>query len=272
MLGSLVLIYGALFMHHEHIKQQVEPQLTLPLPASALKTVLGYLSQLGSEMHFIKTGVFLGALDPNKPMDKYADSLVSNFEVMAELHPYFRDTYFFAESTLAHIGPEQARAANAILTTGMTVYPDDWFLPFFKGFNHFYYLKENRKAAEDLLKASQLPDGPTWLAHLASMLAAEGGDIYGGLAWLNMMLKAEEDPAMQERYRRDIGAFEKALIVQEAVFAYRRKYNQLPSELNDLIPEFIQALPEFDGDFYLEWEPPELKLKRPNRKTASSPS
>jgi hypothetical protein len=265
----LALIYGTLFMHHEQAKQQAEPQLALPLPTPALKTILGYLRQLGGEMHFIKTSVFLGELDPSKPMDKYAVSLASNFEAMAELHPYFRDTYFLAESGLAHIGPEYARQANAILDKGIKAYPDDWFLPFFKGFNHFYYLKENRQAADDLLAASKLPDGPPWLAHLASMLAAEGGDIYAGLVWLKSMLKAEQDETMQERYKEDIAVFEKALAVQNAIFAYRQRYGRVPSILNELVPEFLPGLPDLGKDFLLVWEPPVLQVKRPHMKRAT---
>jgi hypothetical protein len=258
----LVMAYGALFVHQEQLKEHDQPRLGLPLPPAPLKGMLGYLRQLGGEMYFVKTSVFLGGLDPSKPWDAYADSLGRNFDAIAELHPDFRDTYFLAESSLAHIGPEQTRKANAILTIGIHTYPEEWLFPFFRGFNRFYYLKENRLAADDLMAASKLPNGPPWLAHLGSMLLAEGGDIYTSLAWLKTMLRGEKDEAMKARYKRDIAAFEKAWAVQTAIFAYRKKHGRMPATLDELVPEFLPGLPDLGGDFLLVWKAPLLQVQR----------
>lgn len=266
----LLISYTGVFFYQEKISIEAVPQLAFPMPAMVAKSVLGFLRQLGGEMYYIKASVFLGALDPSKPMDAHADSLASNFEVMSELNPYFVDTYFLCESGLAHIGPQQAREANTVLARGMEALPDNWFLPFFKGFNHFNYLKENRQAAEDLLKASKLPNGPPWLAHLASMLAAEGGDIAAGLVWMRAMLQTEEDETMKDRYRNDIAAFEKALAVQKAIQVFHSINGVYPNELGELVPRYISNLPDFTEKFSLSWNSPTLKLIRPEKTTPSN--
>lgn len=264
----IVIVYGLLFFQQEKHAQETPATLTFPIPGNIQKTVLGYLRQLGGEIHFIKTAVFLGGHFTNTPDQTYANSLARNFEVMADLHPHFTDTYFYCQSNLAHIGPNWAREVNQILSTGMAANPDNWILPYFKGFNHNHYLMEPGKAAEALKTASQIEGAPDWIAHLAAIRSGQGGDILAGLIWLKTILKTENNPEVQKRYMQDIAFFEQALAVQKAIIAFRDRYGAAPPALNKLIPEFIPGLPQFNGNFVLQWEPPVLRLTRPPRKSS----
>jgi hypothetical protein len=258
----LLLIYGILFYLHENVEQDNSSEISYPLPSTVQKTALGYLKQIGSEVHFIKTAVFLGGVDINFLTNDHADRLSKNFDVMADLHPAFVDTYFLSQSTLPYFSAEKARENNEILKKGIAALPDNWVLPFFVGFNHFYHLQENLEASKYLLSASKLPGAATWLAHLASMLAAEGGDIYAGLIWLKAMQKGEQDETVRQSYAKDIAVFEMAVEVQKAIHNYRNQYGRYPSVLDDLVPDFLPHLPDFKGRFFLEWNPPALKLHR----------
>lgn len=260
-----VAAYAISFSVQERIAKTSDPYLSFPLPPQVQKIALGYLRQITGIMHFIKTNVFLGGIQVDYPTETYKISLAENFKTMSTLHPYFLDTYHLCESSLSYIGPEQTRQANEVLKIGMEALPDVWEIPFFIGFNHFHYLNENREAAEVLLKTSKIPGAPDWFGHLASMLAAEGGDIYAGLIWLKAMKSAEEDEMSKERYQVEIDAFEKALTVQKAILSYREKYNRVPNDLQLLIPEFLGHMPQFNGEFVLKYNPPTLKLVRPHR-------
>ena len=263
LLTLFLLGYGFLFYQQEHISRQIEPHLSSPLPSVVQKAVLGVLRQLSAEMHFIRTCVFLGNPRSDPTGETNADNLALNFQVMADLHPLFIDTYFLCQSTLAYQGGRHTRAANKVLEKGMAAMPDQWILPFFKGFNHYFYLKENRQAAEDLMLASKIPGSVSWLGHLASKLAAEEGDIENGLIWLNAILRTEEDEQMRERYKKEIAIFEKAYAVQKAIFQFHQMHAVVPPNLTDLIPDFLPGLPDFGGsNYYLEWNPPVLRLKR----------
>jgi hypothetical protein len=260
---GLVICYGILFLMQERLSQQVKPVLAFPLPAVVQKTVLGYLRQLAGEIHFIKTAVFLGGHFTNNPDEAYANSLASNFHAMVDLHPLFIDSYFLCQSSLPHIGPDLARETNAIHQIGAEANPDNWILPFFMSFNYNYYINEPRKAAEVLRSASMIEGAPAWFEHLASIRAAQGGDILSGLIWLKVMVKAEENESLRERYGREIDDFEMALNIQKAIIAYQKLHGRYPAALEDLVPEFVHALPNFNENFVLEWEPPKLQLKRP---------
>ncbi len=259
----ILVTYGLFFYHQEKSAHQNSPKLPYPLPVGIQKTALGYLRQLGAELLYIKTAVFLGGREPGLNPKSYSSSLAQHFSIMSALHPEFVDTYYLCESSLSSIDNESTLLANKILENGMKALPDNWVLPFFFGFNHLYYLNESGKASAALYQASILPKAPPWLGHLAGVLAAEGGDIYGGLMWLKAMLANEEDEVLRERYRKDILTFEQAVSVQKAISEYQNLYILPPLTLDDLVPFFLPSLPRIEGNYVLSWTPPTLRLLRP---------
>jgi hypothetical protein len=262
---SFLLLYGLSFVQQDKHYQSVSPDLSFPFPANGQKAVLGYLRQLGAELRFIQTAVFLGDIRVIKLSDTHIERLSQSFNVMAELHSPFIDTYFLCQSTLPHLGAKEARTANMVLEKGMKALPNKFILPFFIGFNHFYYLDEKLEGANALYKASQIHGSPTWLGHLSSMLSAEGGDIYAGLLWLKAIRASENDEALKTKYDEEIAAFENAIKIQKAIWAYRNQNGKYPETLDVLLPDFMPALPDFKDTFLLEWEPPHLKLRRSAR-------
>jgi len=264
--ASILLFYISAFFIQELQIQYVPPHLTQTLPVRVHKIAAGYMYQLWAEMLYIKTIVFLGGRKPGQEHQSYAENLAEHFSVISTLHPDFIDTYFMCESSLSSLGSDYAKKTNAVLEKGMSAKPDNWILPFFKGFNYFRYLNEPIKAAETLYKASRITGAPVWLGHLASILSAQGGDIYAGLIWLKAMLATEKDEIMQERYKKEIIVFENAVRVLQAVQKYSALYNHPPKELNDLVPDIIMEIPKIEEGFFLAWTPPVLSLIRPNAK------
>ncbi len=261
---SILFIYLSAFVVQERQVRHVPPHLSPTLPAKVHKVAAGYMYQLLAEMLYIKTTVFLGGRTPDEEDQSYAPTLADHFSVISTLHPDFIDTYFMCESSLSSLGPDSARKTNAVLEKGMAAKPDNWILPFFKGFNHFYYLNEPLEASTVLYSTSQLPDAPTWLGHLASMLSAKGGDIYAGLIWLKAMLSTENDEITQARYRNEIIVFEKAVQVLKAIREYENNFNYSPPTLEDLVPRFLPGIPKLEEGYALVWNPPTLRLTRPS--------
>ena len=261
----MLLIYAASFVQQERLFKETVHELSFPLPARVQKVALGFLRQLGAEMLYVKAAVFLGGREEGggDPMS-YAPSLSQHFSVISRLHPEFLAPYYLCESSLSSISPEYTGKANKVLELGVAALPDNWVLPFFLGFNHFYYLDQPKKAATIMERVSRMPSAPSWLGHLASVLAAEGGDIIAGLMWLNAMMNTEEDEMLRERYRKDIALFEKALTVLKATIEYRKQYKLPPSALDALVPEFLPHIPSLDGKYILSWTPPTLRLLRPH--------
>lgn len=235
-----------------------------PLPAPVLRVALGFLQHLGAETLYVKAAVFLGAPPTLLPAEKVsAEPLSRNFEVLTELYPEFKDAYFLAQSSLAHVSPEYAGRANGILDRGIAAYPDDLILPFFKGFNYYYYRDEASRAAEIFAELGKRPDAPSWLGHLAAILSARDGALQAGLLSLRVMHATEENELIKARYARDIEIFEKAIDIQSAATAFEKKYGRAPRQLTELVPEFSPRLPDVGEEFELLWIPPRVRLIRP---------
>ena len=259
----VIIIYVALFQTHERQSDKIDPYLSMALPPSVQVVILGYLKELGAEMLFIKTAAFWGRNDLPKNHEEYADSLVQNFHVMTDIYPEFIDPYYFCESSLSYINADAASSANEILLKGVQSYPENIFFPFFRAFNYFYYMDQPKEAAVIFSDLAIRPDAPSWFGHLAGILSARGGDLYGGLMTLRAMSSAEEDDAVKERYQNDIKVFETAIRVHEAIEAFFIQNGRYPQKLSDLIPKFLTELPDFEDGFSLKWEAPDLRLLRP---------
>jgi len=256
----LVVCYAVLFNHLDSVKEQGEHDLQ-PLAPKAFYDATGYLKQLSAEMLFIKTKLFLGS-DPNADR-RHKNMLVLStyFKQVAVMHPLLSDTYYMAESALAWVAPEYATRANEILKIGIKSHKDIYLFPFFMGFNYFYYLHEPEEGAKWLMRASKYDGAPKWFAHFASILAARGGNISGGLAWLRMMLSTADDENEKKRYVADIAEYEKAMLVLEAIERYKAKLKRAPETLEDLVPEFLGALPSMKGRFSLDYQHGKLLLR-----------
>lgn len=256
--------YLVLFSVTEQYFKTSKLYFSAPLPASVQRVALGFLRHLGAEMLFVKAAVFLGAPPNLLPEEReYAEPLTNNFEVLTDLYPEFKDAYFLAQSSLAHISPGYAGRVIDLLDRGIAVYPDDFILPFYKGFDHYYYRDESAHAAEIYAELGKRPDAPSWLGHLAAILSARDGALQAGLLSLQVMYATEKDEQVKVRYARDIETFKRALAIQEATRAYEQKYGKAPQRLEELVPEFFSRLPDIDGDFELQWAPPRLRLLRP---------
>jgi len=267
-LAILLICYGFLFVTQDKHAGNTSANISPTLPTGLLN-VLGhsYMNQLIAESLFIKTAVYLGGL--NKQMDETNLEIMGNhFKTISRLHPKFLDTYYRSESVLAHRGDRFALTANEILDRGRKALPNEVAIPFFEGFNYFHYLNEPVKAGKILRIASNTPDAPQWIGHLASMLMAKGGNIRTGLVWLKGMLAATHDKDEKKRYSKDIIAFEKAMQVQRALDQYAQGHGIYPETLSALLPDYLGALPTWEGEYMLEYHSPTLVLRRPHdRKT-----
>ncbi|MDR3631036.1 MAG: hypothetical protein P4L42_11950, partial [Desulfocapsaceae bacterium] len=127
------------------------------------------------------------------------------------------------------------------------------------------YMNEPLKSAEAFAETAAIPGAPPIFGHLAAVFSAQGGDLTAGLISLKTLLNSEKDENVRARYQEEIAIFEKALEVNAALTAYRKKYSRPPETLQQLVPEFIPAIPEIKDAFVLVYEPPTLRLKRPGR-------
>ena len=70
-------------------------------------------------------------------------------------------------------------------------------------------------------------------------------------------------PVVVEAPRLPPLAGEAAFSVQKAVNAFQVERMRTPTTLDELVPDYLPALPDFGRAFELTWKPPVVGLKRP---------
>ncbi len=259
----ILIAYAGLFSIVDKHNMQKATSLQYPWP-TAIVEMTGNLKNIIADSMYIHLTTYLGDGDMSKQVQLRNPQAIAYFDAITTLHPYLKDTYYMAASTLPWVSQANARTTNQLLMRSKPLWKpqEEWMLPFFIGFNHFYFLNEPVKASHYIYEASQISQGLTWLSHLASTLAAQGGNVQTALFWLKAMYKIESNKEIKQRYAKEIIIFEKAVSIQEAVNLYFTKYHQYPSSLALLVPEFIKEVPKKIGNYVLLYHSPNISLKK----------
>lgn len=210
---------------------------------------------LASDFLLFKFMTFIGGRtkDINSFDDRYWTYITDTLETITDLDPYFWDAYLFAEMFLtweAH----KYEAANQLLLKARQYRTDDYRVPYYLGFNYYYFLKDNIKGAKYLMEASKLPGSPYYLASLAARLSVFSLQHRVGILFLKEMLKeAKEERAIKE-FQLRINALEIMDRLEQKINQYQKTYNQMPASLNELVASgLIDKIPEdpYGGTFVL---------------------
>jgi len=179
--------------------------------------------------------------------------VASGLNVVTDLDPYFVDPYFLAEGLLAW-DAGQPELANQLLAKGTNYRRNDWRLPFFIGFNNFYFLKDYETASGFIMAASQLPGSPDYLKTLGARLAYYGGKSKTALLFLQEMLAETDDPLLRQRLAKRLRALELAVMIEEAIGKFRARENRPPKSMDELLSSgYLHALPldPYGGDWIM---------------------
>lgn len=172
-----------------------------------------------------------------------------------QLDPYNMDAYYFAQAILVwDVG--KVDIANSLLDYGMKYRTWDWYLPFFAGFNHAYFLKDYAGASGYYQRAGEL-SGSDLFKNLAGRYMQESGRTDLALIYLSAMAKGEKNPAIRKNYWIRIKAFREARRIEIARDRYFKATGRLPDSLESLIRDGYLAPPPVDpygGTFFIEPE------------------
>ncbi|MEK6544990.1 MAG: hypothetical protein AABZ28_00455 [Nitrospinota bacterium] len=247
-----LIAYTFAFTHVKSYREGLrkgEPLLYLP-PEEVLQIVSLDYKNLVSELLFFRAIVYFG--------DKLETRIMPNWhwihkalDASTYLDPYNIDSYYFAEAALAW-DAKMPKEANKILERGAKFRNWDWYIPFFIGFNSFYFLKDNKEAAKWFSEAAKINKE---VAPIAAKFYYKVNEIAFAIAFLKKMY----EDAQNENVRRSISirldALEKISLLEKAVTNYKGKFNRLPENLDDLIKEGILGkIPDdpYGGKFFLD--------------------
>jgi len=208
------------------------------LPSPVLKITSFEFKGIVSDLLFIKAMVFMGSTyerkeEPRiKPEEwQWLDKVLT---ASTDLDPYFFDPYYLANAHMTWEGG-MIRETNKLLEKGIRFRDWDWLLPFYAGFNSFFFLHDNAKAAEFLVTASQRPGPSEQLLSLASRLEYKEKKTENAILFLEAVTKKTEDKRLKKEYETRILALQARLFLERSVSIYKEKFGKAPLSLQSMI-------------------------------------
>ena len=278
----LLLLFSIPFMvEADRIKPRVKEVMPV-LPYSYSQVLLsspGFRSP-AADLLFINLCYLTGSDVFNRRKErKFTEEewkrLIENVEVIEKLDPYYFDPLYYLGAYVPwKVGRkrELLLKINSILLNG-TRRIKDWRLPFFIGFNYFYFLNDRVKGAKYLKMASQMKGAPSYLKLLVPRLYAESGKIDLAIAVTYEELKREKDESVRRELKRRLRALLAIKELDRAIRIYRKRFGKCPSALQDLVNSgIIRTIPvdPYGGKFYIDkkrcvvWTTSNLRpVKRP---------
>ncbi len=195
-------------------------------------------------------------------------------ELVTDLDPRFFIPYMFAAAVLSWEG-DMPEEAVKILKKGLIARPNDWRIPFYIGFNYFYFLGDSLRASQYLARAARLPGSPSYLPLLAARLRSRAGDIKTSIRFLEGLLATVTNEKTREVILKRLKALKDIDYLQTGVRRYRAIYGKNPINLRELVQRgIVDSIPhEPYGGYYTYdpttgqvWSSTDLGKKKPKKR------
>jgi len=277
--GIIILLLVLALLQVLVLNQATEEKNVLPMgqddsavmPSPVLKIVALEFDGIASDFMFLKALVFLGGTlertelpvlikDPfaNRETSRIKEGewkwLYRVLDASTGLDPYFFDPYYVANANLTW-GGGLIREANLLLEKGSQYRTWDWQLPFYVGFNNFFFLHDNIKASEYLIEASRRPGGNPGFASLASKLAYKENRTENSILLLEEIIKTTDKEALKKMYLIRLEALKSIHTIEKAVAAYKKRFGKTPRTIEELLKRHVlKELPidPYRGEYYVD--------------------
>ncbi|OLD37934.1 MAG: hypothetical protein AUI21_07980 [Nitrospirae bacterium 13_1_40CM_2_62_10] len=244
--GSLLI--GGLHLLQIRIDEQraVTPKLQrfmyLPQGEYLRVAVLGY-EHVVADLLWIQV---IQAMGERKVTEEAGHWIYRALDVITTLDPKFVRVYEVGGVALVTL-VVLVEESNRILEKGIQYNPDYWALPFLLGFNYYFELRDDAKAADYIARASRLEGAPKFLAPLAVRLYASAREPQVAIDFLVQMYEQTTDESVKQVLKRRLKevVVERDLqLLEEAISRYRELYKRQPEHLEDLVgPGLLRELP-----------------------------
>jgi hypothetical protein len=228
------------------------------LPSFLVKLTSSEYDGILADFYFLRTLTFYGQTYEREDAERIKawewQWMFHSLDVATDLDPYFFDPYYFANANLTWEG-RMAREANELLAKGLRHRTWDWMIPFYMGFNSFYFLKDPAEGAEYLMEASRRPGAGPVLTTLAARLAYQGNRTEEAVVFLQGMMATAVDDKTRIEFERRLKALKAIHLLEQSLAAFEEKFNLRPQTLDELVTRgILPVLPEdpYGGEFYIE--------------------
>ena len=209
-------------------------------PEFIKRAALSY-DALAADVYWIRAIQHYGSTKLSKDASKQYDLLYPLLDLTTSLDPYFDIAYRFGAIFLAERHPAGAGRpdlAIALLQKGLAAQPTKWQFAMDIGYVHYFWLQDYHGAADWFRRASDIPGSAIWLAPLAAVTLAQGGNRQSSrLLWQEVVKTSEVDwLKVQARFRlAQLDALDQIEALSRVVAAYRERTGRLPAAWLDLV-------------------------------------
>jgi hypothetical protein len=224
--------------------------------------LLGY-QHLGADALWLR---LIQVLGKRKNTSQDWQWLYHAMDVITDLDPHYNYVYQVGGITLAELA-QRVDLSNKLLEKGLVATPTVWQIPFYIGFNYFFYLQDHAKAAEYMMRASKLAGRPAYLPLLATRLTAEAGNPEIALTFLREMERQTQDAQVKvqlETRMKELLVERDLRMLEDAVNRYAKTNGKLPLNLNQLTSTgILTTLPAepFGGEYRYNTKTGEVSSK-----------
>ncbi|MBW2542851.1 MAG: hypothetical protein JRF15_12230 [Deltaproteobacteria bacterium] len=181
-------------------------------------------------------------------VEEQGEVLADLIDLVTTVDPWVSHPYRFAAVWLTR-DRGMVERGNRLLERAISYHPLDWRNRYHLGFNHFYYLDEQLRAADLLEGAIGLEGAPDYLAPLVARLRSREGGLQVAAAFLVQMIESAEDEYKKAEYLKaldEIQIEERARFLDEARVEYWRRNGRDIEQVTDLLAgpnPVLQRLP-----------------------------
>ena len=234
-------------------REKVEELAALPRGEYLKRVSMGYDALLADLIWFRVVQV----MGEKKVPPEHAKWIYHALDVATDLDPKFEYVYQAGGIFLSAVSGEYD-LSTGLLKKGFMNNPDVWELPFYAGFNYFFYMQNYKLAAYYMGRAAGLPGRPAFVPLLASRLYAESGDPAFALELTGRVFENTKD----DRVRAELMQRMKDLSVEvdlneleKLAKVYRKERGRYPATVEDLLREgLINRMPSdrLGGRYYFD--------------------
>ena len=235
--GFLVAVVATTATAHSQIdttSRLRSGQLRVPSPERARLLSLGFDAAV-ADYYWLRAIGVVGA--ENGAVEQHGELIADLIDVVTGVDPWVDHPYRFAAVWLTG-DREMVERGNRLLERGISYHPLDWRNRYHLGFNYFFYLDEQLRAADVLEGAVHLEGAPDYLAPLVARLRSKRAGLQVAAAFLAQMVESTEDQYKRAEYLKaldEIQIEERARYLDAAREEYWRRNGRDIERVSDLL-------------------------------------
>lgn len=228
----------------------------LVMPSAVARIVALEFKGIFADIIFSRAMTYYGGklIRTEKITGEEWDWIYKNMDLATDLDNYFLDPYYFGAVNLSW-GANKVKEANVLLEKAFKYRDWDWTIPFYLGFNHFYFIQDNEKASFYLMESAKRGTSGTLIPILAARLAYQGKRTENGIIFLQEIIKKTDDDTVKKSYETRLNTLKGILFLERAAAVYQERFKKQPERLDELIAKgVITAIPKdpYGGKFYID--------------------